>query len=62
MNSTTSPATPGADARLIHRQVTFTLDAFDRLKSWQRHLERTERRSFTNGEILDRIIPAAPAP
>lgn len=47
---------------LVHRQVTFTVAAFDRLKDWQRHLERTEQRSFTNGEVLDRIILAAALP
>jgi hypothetical protein len=47
---------------IIHRQVTFTLDAFDRLKEWQRHFERAERRRLTNGEVLDRLILANPAP
>jgi hypothetical protein len=44
---------------IIYRQVAFTLEAFDRLKDWQRRLERTEGRRFTNSELLDRVIRAA---
>lgn len=65
MNSTTprTPTTPSAPFRLarVYRQVTFDVATFDRLKDWQRHLESTEWRSFTNGEVLDRIIPACPS-
>jgi len=60
MHSQRSPLLPTTS--LVHRQVTFTVAAFDRLKDWQRHLERTEQRSFTNGEVLDRILLAAPSP
>lgn len=47
---------------LIFRQVSFTLPAFDRLKDYQRHLECTEGRRLTNGEVLDRLILANPRP
>ena len=62
--STRSPATalPGNTATLIFRQVSFSLAAFDRLKDHHRHLERTEGRAFTNGEVLDRLILANPKP
>jgi hypothetical protein len=50
------------DVELIWRQVPFSRPAFDRLKDWQRHLERKEGRRLTNGEVLDRLILANPAP
>ena len=45
---------------LIHRSVSFTLDAFDRFKQYQRHLERTEGRRVTNSEALSRLILSHP--
>lgn len=47
---------------LIFRQVSFSLDAFDRLKAWQRRLELAGGRPLTNGEVLDVLILAAPVP
>lgn len=47
---------------LIHRQVTLSLSAFDRLKAWQRHWQRTQGRLLTNGEVLDRLLLASPLP
>jgi len=47
---------------VVYREVAFGLAAFDRMKHWQRHLERTEGRRLTNGEVLDRLILAVPAP
>lgn len=44
---------------LIFRQVSFTAPAFDRLKDYQRHLERIEGRRLTNSEALDRLILAS---
>lgn len=44
---------------LIFRQVSFTAPAFDRLKDYQRHLERIEGRRVTNCEALDRLILAS---
>lgn len=41
---------------LIFRQVSFTLPAFDRLKDYQRQLERSKGRRVTNSEALDRLI------
>lgn len=51
------------DARpavLIYRQVSFSLEAFDRLKDYLRQLERQEGRRFTNSEALDRLILSHP--
>jgi hypothetical protein len=45
---------------LVYRQVSFSLEAFDRLKSWQRRLERVRGRPLTNGEVLDALILAVP--
>jgi hypothetical protein len=50
------------DTELIWRQVPLSRPAFDRLKEWQRHLERIEGRRLTNGEVLDRLILANPQP
>lgn len=47
---------------LVYRQVTFTVPAFDRLKSWQRHWEQAEGRRVTNSEALVRLILASAAP
>lgn len=52
----------GGTPTLVFRHVTFTLPAFDRLKEYQRHFERTEGRSLTNGEVLDRLILTNPQP
>jgi len=51
---------PGNASTLIYRQVSFTLAAFDHLKEYQRHLERTECRRLTNSEALDRLILSHP--
>jgi len=48
--------------KVIYRQLSIGLDAFDRLKQWQRHIEQKEGRRITNGEILDRVILSIPAP
>lgn len=47
---------------LVHRQVSFELSAFDRLKEWQRHLERVEGRRITNSEVMCRLILNNAAP
>lgn len=47
---------------LIYRQVTLTLEAFERLKAWQRRLELAEDRPLTNGEVLDALVLAVPYP
>ena len=52
-------AAPGV---LVWRQVPFSVEAFDLLKDWQRYWERSEARRVSNGEALDRIILAQPAP
>lgn len=41
---------------LIHRQVSFSLEAFDLLKDFQRRLERAEGRRMCNSEALNRLI------
>ena len=43
---------------LIFRQVSFTVPANDRLKNYQRQLERSEGRRMTNSEALDLLILA----
>ena len=58
----TDSALPSNSSTLIFRQVSFTLAAFDRLKDHQRYIERTEGRTLTNGEVLDRLILANPKP
>ena len=57
-------STPAIPARpvLVYRQVSFTLAAFDHLKDWQRHIERTEGRRVTNSEALERLILSHPKP
>ncbi len=57
----TLPTIPQRPA-LVYRQVTFTVPAFDRLKSWQRHWEQAEGRRVTNSEALVRLILASAAP
>jgi len=56
------PAPTPPPATVIYRQVAIGLAAFDRLKHWQRHIEWKEGRRLTNGEVLDRLILALPAP
>ncbi len=51
-----------SQAPVIYRQVSFSLEAFDRLKDWQRYLEEREGRRFTNGMVLDRLILAQSLP
>lgn len=47
---------------LVYRQITFTVQAFDRLKDWQRHWEQAEGRRVTNSEALGRLLLASAAP
>lgn len=56
-----APYHPG-ERPVVYRQVTFSIEAFDRLKNWQRHWERVEGRRVTNGVALDRLILAASNP
>ena len=48
--------------QVVYRQVTFSIEAFDRLKDWQRHWQSLEGRRVTNGVALDRLILAASNP
>jgi len=57
MNAVVPAATP-----VIYREVTFSLAAFDGLKDWQRHFERSVGQSPSNGEELDRLLLTHPAP
>jgi len=41
---------------VVYRHVSFSVEAFDRLKDWQRYWEATEGRRYSNGMILDRLI------
>jgi hypothetical protein len=56
------PAPVPRPETVVYREVSFSLAAFDRLKHWQRHMARREGRHLTNGETLDRLILALPAP
>jgi len=47
---------------VIYRRVSIGKPAFDRLKHWHRHLEQQEQKRLTNGDVLDRLIMAVPAP
>ena len=49
------PAPTPPPTTVIYRQVSIGLAAFVRLKQWQ-------GRRLTNGEVLDRLILALPAP
>lgn len=53
---------PLSASPIIYRQISLSLAAFDRLKVWQRHLERTTGRRFTNGEALDWLLRFFPLP
>ncbi len=55
-----APSRPTEGAALIHRQLSFTLAAFDHFKQYQRHLEATEGRRVTNSEALSRLILSHP--
>ena len=55
------PKLPKAE-KVIYREVTLSLQAFNRLKDWQRFLEATEGERMTNGELIDRLILAYPMP
>jgi len=56
------PAPVPRPETVIYREVSFSLDAFNRFKHWQRYLSRKEGRHLTNGETLDRLILAIPEP
>ncbi len=56
------PAPTPPPVTVIYRRVAIGLDAFDRLKHWQRYIQQQESRCLTNGEVLDRLILALPAP
>jgi hypothetical protein len=56
------PAPVPRPETVVYREVAFSVAAFDRFKHWQRHLTRKEGRYLTNGETLDRLILAMPAP
>lgn len=47
---------------LIYRQVSFSLETFDRLKDWQRHWERTEGCHLDNSRAVERLILMSPLP
>lgn len=53
---------PALGRPLVYRQVSLSLEAFDRLKAWQRALERRWRRRMTNGEVLDHVLLASRSP
>lgn len=62
MHEHTATPTVADRFRLVYRQVSFDLPAFDKLKDWQRQYSRTEGRNITNSEALSRILADYPAP
>jgi hypothetical protein len=56
------PAPTPKPTTVVYRELSFSVEAFNRFKHWQRYLSRKERRHLTNGETLDRLIHAIPAP
>lgn len=56
------PAPVPKPETVIYREIAIGLDAFNRFKHWQRYLSRKEDQHYTNGEVLDRMILALPAP
>jgi len=62
MSTTFYPSPVSLPETVVYREFSIGLDAFDRLKHWQRYLERREERRLTNGEVIDRLILAVPAP
>ena len=60
MTTTAGKPQTGKPETLVYRQVSFGLEAFDALKQYQRHIERTEARRVTNSEVLDRLILSHP--
>jgi len=47
---------------VVYRHISLSVEAFDRLKDWQRHWEATEGQRHTNGVLLDRLILAQRPP
>lgn len=56
------PAPAPIPTKVVYRELSFSVVAFDRFKHWQRYLSRKEGRHLTNGETLDRLILAIPSP
>lgn len=56
------PAPIAKPQTVIYREVAIGLEAFDHLKRWQRYLARKEGQHLTNGETIDRLLLAVPAP
>ena len=56
------PAPTARPESVVYRELSFSVAAFDRFKHWQRYLSRAEGRHITNGEVLDRLVLALPAP
>lgn len=47
------------NSNMIRREVTFLPEAFDILKETQRRLMDIHHRSFTNSEVIARILSAS---
>lgn len=43
----------------VYRHISFDLQAFDRLKAWQRYFA-TQGEGLTNSQVLSRLILAPP--
>lgn len=55
-NTQRPPKSTSQPSAVVYRQVSFSVEAFDRLKDWQRYWEATEGHRYTNGVLLDRLI------
>lgn len=47
---------------LVYRQISLGLPAFARLKEWQRHFQKLDRRKVSNSETVSRLILNNPPP
>ena len=47
---------------LIYRQLAIEVEAFDLMKSWQRHLASRDGHQLTNSQVLNFILKRQPGP
>ncbi len=47
---------------MVYRQLAIEVEAFDRLKSWQRHILARTGQQLTNSQVLNFMLKKYPAP
>lgn len=47
---------------MVYRQLAIEVEAFDLLKSWQRHIMASTGRHLTNSQVLNFMLKNHPAP